>query len=161
MEEEGMTLDRSIRKLVIAAVLAAMALGPVATLVSAQETKTTLYKRLGGYDALAAVTDDFLHRLATDQSLGRFFVGQSKKSLNRIRQLVVDQLCAATGGPCVYIGRDMKTVHEGLGITDADWDTAVKHLNATLDQFKVPKPEQDEVRAAIGSMKKDIVQPKM
>ena len=70
--------DRSIRKLVIGAVLAALALAPAATLVSAQETKPTLYKRLGGYDALAAVTDDFLARLAADPGLGKFFVGHSK-----------------------------------------------------------------------------------
>src|SRR6201982_4124928 len=72
----------------------------------------TLYKRLGGYDALAAVTDDFIGRLATDKTVGRFFVGASDNSKMRIRQLVVDQLCAATGGPCLYIGRDMKTAHK-------------------------------------------------
>src|SRR6266851_8436105 len=74
----------------------------------------SLYKRLGGYDALAAVTDDFIGRLATDKQLTRFFVGHSEDSLKRIRQLVVDQLCAATGGPCYYLGRDMKTSHKGM-----------------------------------------------
>jgi hemoglobin len=154
-----MRVERTVRTFVIGAVLAGAALAS-ATVALGQETKPTLYKRLGGYDALAAVTDDFLGRLAADPSLGRFFVGTNKEHLGRIRQLVVDQLCAATGGPCIYIGRDMKTAHEGLAITDADWDTAVKLLNATLDKFKVPKAEQDEVRAAIGGMKKDIVAPK-
>src|SRR6266851_7683755 len=98
----------------------------------------SLYKRVGGYDALAAVTDDFIGRMATDKALSRFFVGHSKDSLGRIRQLVVDQLCAATGGPCVYIGRDMKTSHAGLGITERDWDGSVKHLVGTLDKFAVP-----------------------
>jgi hemoglobin len=153
-----MKMQRSFRAIAAVAVLGAAVLG--AAQLAAQEAKPTLYKRLGGYDALAAVTDDFLGRLAADSSLGRFFVGTSKEHLGRIRQLVVDQLCAATGGPCIYIGRDMKTTHEGLAITDADWDTAVKHLNATLDKFKVPKPEQDEVRAAIGGLKKDIVEAK-
>jgi hemoglobin len=118
----------------------------------------TLYKRLGGYDALAAVTDDFIGRLATDPQLKKFFAGHSEDSLKRIRQLIVDQLCAATGGPCVYVGRDMKTAHKGLGITEADWQTSVKHLVATLDKFKVPQKEKDEVLAAISSMKKDIVE---
>ena len=67
----------------------------------------SLYKRLGGYDALAAVTDDFIKGLATDKQLGRFFIGASTDSQKRIRQLVLDQLCAATGGPCYYIGRSM------------------------------------------------------
>ncbi len=120
----------------------------------------SLYKRLGGYDALAAVTDDFIGRLATDKSLGRFFVGHGKNSLMRIRQMVVDQLCAATGGPCVYIGRDMKTVHQGMGISEADWNTAAGHLVATLDKFKVPEKEKAEVLAAISGLKNDIVEQK-
>lgn len=120
----------------------------------------TLYKRLGGYDALAAVTDDFIGRLATDKSLQKFFVGHSKDSLMKIRQLVVDQLCAATGGPCVYIGRDMKSAHQGMGISEADWNTAAGHLVATLDKFKVPEQEKQEVLAAISSLKADIVEQK-
>jgi hemoglobin len=129
-----------------------------ATLVDAQMAqKETLYKRLGGYDALAAVTDDFLGRLAGDAKLGRFFVGHSTDSLTKIRQLIVDQLCAATGGPCKYIGRDMKTVHAGMGITEEDWQIMVKHLTATLDKFKVPQKEKDDVFAAVAPMKADIV----
>ena len=120
----------------------------------------SLYKRLGGYDALAAVTDDFIGRLATDTSLQRFFVGHSKDSLVRIRQLVVDQLCAATGGPCAYIGRDMKSAHQGMGISEADWNTAAGHLVATLDKFKVPQKEKAEVLAAISGLKADIVEQK-
>ncbi|HEX3632697.1 MAG TPA: group 1 truncated hemoglobin, partial [Casimicrobiaceae bacterium] len=71
--------------------------------------------------------------------------------------LIVDQLCAATGGPCVYTGRDMKTAHAGLGITSQDWDASVKLLVATLDKFTVPAREKDEVLGAIGGLKKDIV----
>lgn len=120
----------------------------------------TLYKRLGGYDALAAVTDDFIGRMATDKSLSKFFVGHSQQSLGHIRQLVVDQLCAATGGPCIYIGRDMKSSHQGMGITEADWNTAAGHLVATLDKFKVPEKEKAEVLAAISGLKADIVDQK-
>lgn len=118
----------------------------------------TLYQRLGGYDAIAAVTDDFIGRMAADKQLGRFFVGHSEDSLKRIRQLVVDQLCAATGGPCVYIGRDMKSAHKGMGISKAEWNTAAGHLVATLDKFKVPEAEKKEVLAAITSLEKDIVE---
>lgn len=122
------------------------------------EKPKTLYQRLGGYDAIAAVTDDFIGRLATDKDLAKFFAGHSEDSLRKIRQLVVDQLCAATGGPCVYIGRDMKTAHKGMGITEAQWNTAVGHLVATLDKFKVPAAEKNEVLAAVSSLKKDIVE---
>lgn len=125
-----------------------------------QHMEQSLYKRLGGYDALAAVTDDFIGRLAGDKSLQRFFGGHSKDSLGRIRQLVVDQLCAATGGPCVYIGRDMKTSHQGMGISEADWNAAVVHLTATLDKFKVPDREKKEVLGAVSGFKNDIVEQK-
>lgn len=117
----------------------------------------SLYKRLGGYDALAAVTDDFVGRLVGDKQLGRFFNGVSTDSRKRIRQLVLDQLCAATGGPCLYIGRSMRASHEGLGITEKDWDIAVKLLVATLDKFKVPQAEQGELAKLLGTLKPDIV----
>ncbi|HWX41318.1 MAG TPA: group 1 truncated hemoglobin [Blastocatellia bacterium] len=122
------------------------------------QSKDSLYKRLGGYDAIAAVSDDFILRLATDKQLGRFFVGLSADSQKRVRQLVVDQLCAATGGPCVYIGRSMKTAHAGLGITNSDWDVSVKHLVESLDKFKVPKREKDELLGALTTLKGDIVE---
>ncbi|MCG3162092.1 MAG: hypothetical protein JMDDDDMK_03331 [Acidobacteria bacterium] len=126
--------------------------------LTANAQQKSLYHRLGGYDALAAVTDDFIGRLAADKELGRFFTGASDDSKKRIRQLVLDQLCQATGGPCVYIGRDMKTVHKGLKITEKDWDIAVRHLTATLDKFKAPSREKHEVLTAISSLKKDIVE---
>ena len=120
----------------------------------------SLYERLGGYDALAAVTDDFLDRLLKDKMFAKFFVGASNDTKKKIRQHIVDFLCVATGGPCVYTGRDMKTVHEGLNITKEEWDASVKHLTATLDKFKVPEKEKSEVLAAIGTLEKDIVEKK-
>ena len=70
---------------------------------------------------------------------------------------VIDQFCAAAGGPCLYVGRDMKTSHHGLGITSADWDASANHLVETLDHFKVAKPEKDELMAFVATLKKDIV----
>src|SRR5215470_5863259 len=124
---------------------------------SGQAQSATLYQRLGGYDALAAVTDDFIGRLIGDPQLARFFTGFSNDSKLRIRQHIVDFLCAATGGPCKYTGRDMKTAHTGLNITESDWDASLKHLVATLDKFKVPEKEKGEVLQAIGGLKADIV----
>src|SRR5438067_11424589 len=118
----------------------------------------SLYQRLGGYDAIAAVSDEFIGGLATGKLLSRFVVGLSEDSKKRLRQHLVDFLCNATGGPCLYLGRDMKTVHTGLGITEADWQEGVNALVATLDKFKVPKKEKDEVLGAVGALKKDIVE---
>jgi len=117
-----------------------------------------LYQRLGGYDAIAAVTDDFLGRLARDPSLGGFFVGHGTESVHRLQQDIVNFLCKATGGPCLYTARDMKTAHPGLAITGADWDRMLVQLNATFNKFKVPQRERNELLAAVAGLKKDIVE---
>jgi len=121
------------------------------------QQQQSLYQRLGGHDALVAVTDDFLGRLATDPQLRRFFIGHNKEGLSRIRLHVIDFLCVATEGPCAYTGQDMKTAHTGLGITEDDWNASVKHLVATLDKFSVPDKEKSEVLGAISGLKGDIV----
>lgn len=118
----------------------------------------SLYKRLGGYDAIAAVTDDFLSRAANDKQLSRFLVGLSTESKKRLRQLIVDQLCEAAGGPCIYTGRSTKAAHAGLGITESDWQLTVKHLTAILDKFKVPEKEKSDFLALASSLKGDIVE---
>lgn len=125
-----------------------------------QSNSKTLYQRLGGYDAIAAVSDDFLDRLGKSKNLSRFVVGLSLDSKKKLRQHLVDFLCNATGGPCLYLGRDMKTVHTGLAITEADWKESVDSLTGTLDKFKVPAKEKEEVLAAVSSLKKDIVEKK-
>ena len=127
-----------------------------AVTVRAQEK--SLYERVGGYNALAAVVDDFIGRLVADKQFEKFFVGHSIDSKKRIRQHILDQFCAATGGPCIYTGRDMKTTHAGLAITEADWDAAAKHLAASLDKFKVPEKEKGEILAFVTTLKKDIVE---
>ena len=130
----------------------------IAGSMPSQAQEKSLYQRIGGYDALAAVVDDFVGRLVGDKQFEKFFVGQSTDSKKRIRQHIVDQFCAATGGPCIYNGREMKTSHAGLGITNAEWDAAAKHLVASLDKFKVPEKEKGEVLAFVTSLKKDIVE---
>ena len=125
-----------------------------------EKKEKTLYERLGGYDALAAVSDDFLVRLGNSKVIGRFLVGLSEDSKGKLRQHFVEFLCSATGGSCIYMGRDMKTVHKGLAITEDDWKEAVKLLIETLDKFKVPEKEKTEVLAAVSSLKGDIVEKK-
>lgn len=149
-----------MRRLAITTLAVLLLVGMTAGTALAQEKPAatqSLYSRLGGYDAIAAVTDDFVGRLASDPQLGRYFVGFSEDSKKTMRQRIVDFLCQTTGGPCVYTGRDMKTVHTGLKITEQDWETSVKHLNATFDKFKVPQKERGEVLQAISGLKPDIV----
>lgn len=126
------------------------------TSITAQQK--SLYQRLGGYDAIAAVVDEFIGRLAGDQQFARFFAGLSTDSKKRLRQLLVEQLCEAAGGPCLYTGRAMKASHAGLGITEKEWEAGAKHLIAALDKFKVPQKEKDEVVAFVSTLKKEIVE---
>ena len=118
----------------------------------------TLYKRLGGYDAIAAVCDDLLPRLDGGCSAGRFWQNRAEDSLRREKQLLVDFLCSCSGGPLYYVGRDMKTSHRGMGISESDWQRFIGHLETTLDTFEVPVAERGEVLGFINSTKADIVE---
>jgi hemoglobin len=126
--------------------------------MTTQAQERSLYQRLGECDALAAVTDDFIGRLAAEPQCTKFFSGFSIDSKKRLRQHLLDQLCEATGGPCMYMGRSMKVTHAGLGLTDGDWTAATKHLTATLENFQVPEKEKREVLAFVTGLKPDIVE---
>ena len=117
----------------------------------------TLYERLGGYDAIAAVADILLSRLESDAQLGRFWANRGDDGIAREKQLLVDYLSASAGGPLLYTGRDMLTSHKGMGITESDWQILINHLKATLSGFQVPQQEQDDVLAFIDTTKADIV----
>ena len=118
----------------------------------------TLYERLGGYDAISAVVNDLLPRLREDPQLARFWQHRGEDSLKRSKQLLIDFLCSSAGGPLYYTGRDMKTSHEGMRISESDWSAFVGHLNATLETFQVPQAERDELVAFVQSTKKDMVE---
>jgi hemoglobin len=119
----------------------------------------SLYARLGGYDAIAAVVDDLLPRLRSDDLLSRFWTSpRSLDTLNRERQLAVDFIAAAAGGPTIYLGRDMKLSHKGMGITKADYDAFMRCLALTLNTFEVPETERSEVVAFAISLEPEIVE---
>ena len=122
------------------------------------QTTASLYARLGGYDAIAAVADDLLPRLMSDPQLGRFWAHRAADSIRREKQLLVDFLCASAGGPLYYTGRDMTTSHKGMGISARDWDVFLGHLRATLNRFQVPEQERREVLAFVESTRANIVE---
>jgi len=119
---------------------------------------TTLYERLGGYDAICAVSADLLPRLMSDSRLRHFWDNRGEDGLKREKQLLVDFLCSSAGGPMYYTGRDMKISHKGMKISEADWKAFFGHVNATLDACKVPQTERSEVVAFVQSLKADIVE---
>lgn len=122
------------------------------------DPEKSLYHRLGGYDAIAAFVDDLLPRLTADPQIGVYWKGKCKDSMTKDRQLVVDFLCAATGGPVNYLGRDMKTSHEGLGISESDWNIFVQHAVASLNDLGVADRETNEFLSAAASLHGDVVE---
>ena len=124
-----------------------------------QDKPASLYTRLGGYDAIAAVVDDLLPRLRSDAVLSRFWTSpRSIDTHNRERQLAVDFIAAAAGGPTFYLGRDMKASHAGMGITKADYAAFMRCLATSLDTFAVTEPERSEVVAFVTSLEPEIVE---
>ncbi len=118
----------------------------------------SLYERLGGYDAIAAVTNAVYLRLKSDDKLRRFYDHRGDDGVEREKQLLMDFLSAAAGGPLYYTGRDMKTVHKGMRLDEEDWQKAVGYLTEALDSFNVPEQETAEVLALVESTKQEIVE---
>jgi hemoglobin len=121
-------------------------------------SEKTLYLRLGGYDAIAAIVDEFSQTFATDPKAARFISGMNLERRKRNRQLTVDYLTAAIGGPTFYLGQDMKMAHEGLGISADEWTMAMAHIQRALVTLKVPERESKELMAVFASPRDEIVE---
>jgi hemoglobin len=137
-----------------------LSLGGCHTMESSSNTMAdkSLYERLGGKPAITAVVDDFVGRVAVDPRInGRF----ATTDIPRLKTLLVEQICQASGGPCTYTGRSMKAAHVGMGVSSADFDALVGDLVATLNKFKVPEREKNELLGALGPLKGDIVEKPM
>ncbi len=115
----------------------------------------SLYERLGGMDAINAVVDAFRDRVASDDRINQKF---AKTDMSRLKKMLVDQVCEASGGPCTYTGRTMKEAHAEMKVTSSEFDALVEDLVTTLDHFKVGKSEQSELLAVLGPLKVDIVE---
>jgi hemoglobin len=116
---------------------------------------SSLYERLGGKEAITAVVEDFVGRCAGDTRINAKF---ARSDVPRLKTMLIDQVCEAAGGPCTYSGRSMKETHDGMGVTAAEFDALVEDLVATLDQFSVPKAEQDELLGLLAPMRGEIVE---
>ena len=115
----------------------------------------SLYERLGGKGAITAVVDDFVARCAADSRINGKF---ARTDIARLKANLVDQVCEATGGPCTYGGRDMRTTHDGMSVTGGEFDALVADLVATLDKFGVGEADKGELLSALAPMRSDIVE---
>ena len=116
--------------------------------------KKSLYDRLGGKPAITAVVDDFVASVAADTRINQRFQGTN---IPRLKTMLVDQICEATGGPCKYTGKNMVEAHRAMNISEAEFNALVEDLVKTLDTFKVGSEEKNELLTALGGMRKDIV----
>ena len=117
----------------------------------------TLYQRLGGYDVVAAIIDDMGPRALNDPAFSMFFTDIDEEAGKAARQHSVNLVCELAGGPCFYNGRDMKTVHKELGITDEQWHLNLGHLGDTLDALNIDGDDKADVIALFAGLKGDII----
>ena len=143
---------------VVAGMLMTMALGGCATMSeTSAPAKPSLYKRLGGRDGIATVVDAFVANVIADNRVNGRFKTLQPAAVFKFKSSLSDQICEATGGPCSYLGREMKAIHAGMKITDAEWTATVENLVKALDQRKVGAQEKQELLATLGPMKASIV----
>jgi hemoglobin len=128
----------------------------------ATSAQKSLYDRLGGVYAIAAVIDDFINRIMDNPRLNanpKVDEAHHRVSRAGFKYLVTEMVCWATGGPQQYTGRSMRDSHVHLDITEEEWQVFLADLQACLDHFAVPKAEQGELFALVESTKSDIVLP--
>jgi hemoglobin len=121
---------------------------------SSAKSNKPLYDRLGGKDAITAVVDSFVNLCATDNRINARF---ANADVPHLKAMLVEQICAASGGPCTYTGKDMKTAHTGMNISGDEFDALVDDLKKTLDKFKVAAGAQNDLLGALAPMKPDVV----
>jgi hemoglobin len=134
--------------------MAAMAAAVYVCAATNAQAQAPLYERLGGYPAISAVVDDFIQNVAADQRINGFF---AHTDIPSFRQKLIDFVCVGTGGPCTYMGRDMRSAHAGMGVRNRDFNALVQDLGKTLHKLKVPAREQKELVAILAPMRRDIV----
>jgi hemoglobin len=142
-----------MRTFALCALLLSACAGPKQE-TQAASSKKSLYDRLGGEAAITAVVDSFVGRCAKDQRIAARF---ANADVPHLKKMLVEQICQASGGPCKYTGKDMKTAHKGMNLGDDEFDALVGDLKGALDEFKVPAQEQNDLLGALGPMKPDIV----
>ena len=117
-------------------------------------TQKTLYERLGGQPAITAVVDQFVSNIVADDRINERF---ADTDLPKFKWHLMRQICRATGGPCEYIGRDMKTAHQGMNISHGEFYWTAEHLGLALEALEVAAKEKEELLALIGSLEDQIV----
>ncbi len=153
-------LERVTRAVVLTTIVALGAYG-CATMESSSSSSApagdSLYKRLGGREGIALVVGDFVGNMAADPRVNARFKDLKPAEVEKFKSMLADQICDATGGPCSYLGKDMREAHKGMKITEAEWNATVENLGKALDKRNVGAKEKGELVGILAPMKPDIV----
>jgi hemoglobin len=139
------------------ALFVAVNLGACASVGTSAPTAPSLYRRLGGREGIAMVVGDFTANMVADARVNERFKGMKPPEVEKLKSNLADQICETAGGPCSYLGKDMKTAHAGMKITEAEWNATVENLVKALDKNNVPAQTKQELLGKLGPMKGDIV----
>ena len=150
-------MTRRMLGLAVLFVVVAVNLGACASTGQDAPSIPSLYRRLGGREGIALVVGDFTANMSADTRVNERFKGMKTPELEKFKSNLADQICEATGGPCSYLGKDMKTAHAGMKITEAEWNATVDNLAKALDKNNVSAQAKQELLGRLGPMKKDIV----
>src|SRR5581483_11797154 len=153
-------MRKTLVAVAIAFVFALGSLGPAVVAKDKKMKTPSLYHQLGGKTGIKKVVNDFVNNVGGDNRINKFFADtvKDKHRLSKFKGKLVDQICEASGGPCKYKGKDMKTAHMGMGVSGGDFNALVEDLVGALDKFKVPQHEKDQLLGALAPMKTDIVE---
>jgi hemoglobin len=148
---------RTVKVVALGVLLVGVTVTGCASSQSTAPAKPSLYKRLGGREGIAVVVGDFTANMAADSRVNARLKDMKPPAVEKFKSNLADQICDATGGPCSYLGKDMKAAHAGMGISEAEWNATVENLVKALDKHKVAAADKQELLGLLGPMKKDIV----
>ena len=141
-------------KTLLPSLLAVLLTACAATPQKPAASKDSLYQRLGGMPGIEAVVDASIRHIHGDLRINIFF---ENTDIPDLRRLLIEQICAASGGPCTYTGRSMEEAHSGMNLTDKDFDIFVEDLITAMNEVKVPAPLQQELLGLFGPMRPQVV----
>jgi hemoglobin len=143
-----------------ALILSILAVGALPAASQQQPVAKSLYDRLGGLYPIAALVDDFIDRVFVDATLNanpNIYKARKEERKAGLKTQVSTLVCSVTGGPCKYVGLDIKEAHKDFYITDKEWQALMVDFRASLAKFKVPSAEQKELIDIVESTKADMV----
>jgi hemoglobin len=114
----------------------------------------SLFQALGGKTGIEGIVGEFIFRLGQDSRVAHHF---AKTDLDRLRDKLVEQFCAESGGGCTYTGDTMEKVHTNMKINEAQFNAVVEDLQAAMTARSVPAPVQNRLLRRLAPMRPGII----